>query len=111
MLSVEEEYFRVWGEAGGAGRLQRAFSLYAEMRAMLEYQVRKRHPELSDREVMIKVARRMYLSDTAAQRLLDQMENDSCSTSTSKHVLNESAPSTMGEKPFVIPGESITTGW
>jgi hypothetical protein len=75
MSTVEDEYFRRWGEAGGAGRLQRAFSLYAEMRAMLEFQLRKKNPGLSDRQVAIQAARRMYLSDEATQRLLDQMEN------------------------------------
>jgi hypothetical protein len=78
MLSVEEEYFRVWGEAGGAGRLQRAFSLYAEMRAMLEFQVRKRHPELTEQELPWQVARLMYLSDDVTQRLIQQARKGLC---------------------------------
>jgi hypothetical protein len=78
MLSVEDEYFRVWGEAGGAGRLQRAFSLYAEMRAMLEYQVRKKRPELSEPDIPWEVARLMYLSDERAQRLLEQARAELC---------------------------------
>jgi hypothetical protein len=32
------------------------------MRAMLEFQVRKRHPEISEREILWEVARLMYLS-------------------------------------------------
>ncbi len=78
MSAVEDEYFRVWGEVGGAGRLQRAFSLYAEMRAMLEFQVRKKHPELSDAEIRWEVARQMYLSDDGAQRLIDQARARRC---------------------------------
>ena len=71
MSTVEDEYFRLWGEAGGAGRLQRAFSLYAEMRSMLEFQLRKRHPELTDEELSWQVAKVMYLSDERTQRLLE----------------------------------------
>jgi hypothetical protein len=78
MLSVEEEYFWIWGEAGGAKRLQRAFSLYAEMRAMLEFQVRKRHPELSEQELPWHVARLMYLSDDATQRLIQKARKGLC---------------------------------
>jgi hypothetical protein len=71
MSVVEEEYFRSWGAVGGTARVERAFSLYAEMRAMLEFQVRKRHPELSEKEITWEVARVMYLSDEGTQRLLE----------------------------------------
>jgi hypothetical protein len=78
MLNVEDEYFRIWGEAGGAARLQRAFSLYAEMRAILEFQLRKKHPELSEEELPLLVASVMYLSDNAAQRLIQQARKELC---------------------------------
>ena len=78
MNSVEEEYFRYWCNVGGTSRLQRAFSLYEEMRAMLEFQIRQRHPELTDQEIPWQVARVMYLSDKATQELIDQMEAASC---------------------------------
>jgi hypothetical protein len=78
MKSVEEEYFRLWGTVGGAGRLRRAFSLYAEMRAMLEFQVRKRHPELSENEIAWEVAKIMYFSDDATQRLLEHVRTERC---------------------------------
>ena len=83
MLDVEGEYDRYWRSVGGAARIRRTASLYESFRRILEHQVRKSNTGLSDREVMIKAARRMYLSDKAAQRLLDQMENASCSTSNS----------------------------
>jgi len=67
-----------WGAVGGAARVERAFSLYAEMRAMLEFQVRKRHPELSEKEIAWKVARLMYLSDEGTQRLLEQARAKLC---------------------------------
>ena len=48
------------------------------MRAMLEFQVRKRHPELSEKEIAWEVARLMYLSDEGTQRLLEQARAKLC---------------------------------
>jgi len=95
MLDVEAEYDRYWREVGGMARVQRTASLYETFRQMLEFQVRKNNPDLTDREVTIQAARRMYLSNEATQRLLDQMENASCTMSTSNHASNESARSSM----------------
>lgn len=78
MSIVEDEYFRAWGAVGGAARVERAFSLYSEMRTMLEFQVRKRYPELSDKEVPWEVARLMYLSDEGTQRLLEKARAKLC---------------------------------
>jgi Nucleotidyl transferase AbiEii toxin, Type IV TA system len=39
---------------------------------MIEFQIRREQPGISDREVKRQTAKRMYLSDDAAQRLLDQ---------------------------------------
>ena len=39
-IDVEDAYFQAWGKVGGAGRLRRAFSLYADIRRMLEFQIR-----------------------------------------------------------------------
>jgi len=69
--SIEDAYFQAWGRVGGAGRLRRTFSLYADIRRMIEFQIQKKHPELGECEVQRRTARRMYLSDDAAQRLLD----------------------------------------
>ncbi|MGP0068329.1 MAG: nucleotidyl transferase AbiEii/AbiGii toxin family protein [Isosphaeraceae bacterium] len=71
-LSIEDAYFQAWGKIGGAGRLRRTFSLSAEFWGMIEFQIRKEQPGVSDREVKRLTAKRMYLSDDAAQRLLDQ---------------------------------------
>ncbi len=84
MLDVEAEYDRYWREVGGMARVRRTVSLYESIRAMVEFQVRKQNPELTDRQVTIQPTRRMYLSDEATQRLIDQMENALCTTSTSK---------------------------
>ena len=71
-LSIEDAYFQAWGRVGGAGRLRRTFSLSAEIRRMVEFQIRKKHPELDACEVKRLTAQRMYLSDDAPQQLLDR---------------------------------------
>jgi len=82
MSTVEEVYHRAWGALGGAARLRRTSSLFAEMWRMLEFQVKKEHPGLGDREIRRLTANRMYLSDAFAQLLLglprreDAMEHD-----------------------------------
>jgi hypothetical protein len=93
MSKVEAQYDQYWREAGGMARIQRTASLYASFREMLEFQVRKANPDLSDREVTIRAARRMYLSDEAVQRLLDQMENALCTMNTSEPPSSKSVPS------------------
>src|SRR4051812_46486279 len=70
--TVEDAYFQSWGKVGGVGRLRRTFSLFAEFWRMIEFQIRKEHPGICDREVRRHTAKRMYLSDDAARRLLDR---------------------------------------
>jgi hypothetical protein len=70
--SIEDAYFHAWGRVGGAGRLRRTFSLSAEFWGMMEFQIRKAQPGISDREAMRQTAKRMYFTDDATQRLLDQ---------------------------------------
>lgn len=69
---IETAYFRAWGRVGGAGRLRRTFSLHADIRRMIAHQIRNRHPEFADHEVRRRTAQRMYLSDDAAQQLLER---------------------------------------
>lgn len=90
MSAVEAAYDRYWREAGGMARVRRTASLYASFRRMLEFQVRKKDPELSDLQVAIQAARRMYLSDEATQKLLDQMESALCTMSTSRQESSKS---------------------
>jgi hypothetical protein len=70
---VEDAYFQFWGKAGGVARLRRACSLFSNMREMLELQVRRDKPGLSDHELTRQLAKRLYFSDERAQSLLDQM--------------------------------------
>ncbi len=70
--NIEAAYFRAWGEVGGAGRLRHTFSLHDDIRRMLALQIRTRHPELADLPVRRRTAQRMYLSDEAAQHVLER---------------------------------------
>jgi hypothetical protein len=70
-IDIEEVYFQAWGKIGGVGRLRRTFSLYSEIRSMLELQVRKQYPGIGEGEIQRRTAQRMYLADDDAQRLLD----------------------------------------
>jgi hypothetical protein len=71
-LSIEDAYFEVWGRIGGASRLRRTFSLSAEFWDMIKVRIRKDVPGISDREARRRTAKRVYLMDDAARRLLDQ---------------------------------------
>jgi hypothetical protein len=71
---IEEVYFQAWGKAGGSGRVRRAFSMFGFMRQMYELQVKRQQPGLSGGELTWQTAKRMYSSDSAAQKLLDRMD-------------------------------------
>src|SRR5580704_2307609 len=71
MATVEEAYHQAWGKAGGVGRLRRSFALHTETRRMIEHQIKSKQPGLSERDLAVQVSRRMYMSDAAAQLLLD----------------------------------------
>ena len=71
--TVEDGYHQYWGKVGGVGRLRRTFSLFAEFWEMLEFQIRNTNQEIRGYELKRLVARRMYTSDAAAQRLLDRV--------------------------------------
>ena len=70
-IDVEEAYFQAWGKVGGVGRLRRAFSLHSSIRSMLELQVRRKYPGLTDSEIRRRTAQRMYFADDATLGLLD----------------------------------------
>lgn len=73
---VEQEYRRLWGNVGGAGRLRRTVSLHTDIRRMIEHQIKSNQPGLGNRDLAIEVARRMYMSDAGAQRLLDDAKGE-----------------------------------
>jgi len=74
MSLVERRYNKALDAMTAQQRLERAFGLYDAIRQMLEMSVRRDHPHLSEREVALRVARIMYVSDARAQQLLDRLE-------------------------------------
>jgi hypothetical protein len=71
---IEEAYFQAWGKAGGSGRVRRAFSMSAEIWRMVAFRIRQEHSGISDEEITWRAAKRMYFSDSGAQRLLDSFK-------------------------------------
>ena len=60
--SIEDAYFQAWGKVGGAAGPPSLLAL-ADIRRMLEFQIRKKHPELGEDEIQRRTAKRMYFSD------------------------------------------------
>ncbi len=71
MTTIEKLYSTALDEQTGQERVLRAFALYDDVCRSLSHQVRLAEPSLSDREVRLRVARVMYLTDPRTQALLD----------------------------------------
>lgn len=72
----EKVYLEAIHQMGGTGRVARACGMYHEMHAMLSHRISCQYPNLTERQVRIKVAERMYLSDSQALQLLKQAASD-----------------------------------
>ena len=70
---VEKAYRKGLTEMGPQARVMRTCSLYTSVKNMLAHQIRSENKNISDFELKIQVARRMYLSDPKAQALLNQL--------------------------------------
>jgi hypothetical protein len=55
-------------------KFDRALRLNAEVHAMVEFQIRQKHPELDKRALQFAVARRFYWSEPKVLQMLDEME-------------------------------------
>jgi hypothetical protein len=55
-------------------KMRRVDELLSFTRRMLAHQIKADAPDLSDNQVRIAVARRLYMSDPDAQKLLDMAE-------------------------------------
>ena len=73
MSAVDLRYESLVDRMTGGERMERTAALYHDIREMLARQVLAESPELSPREVRIRVAKIMYLSDEKAQALLQRM--------------------------------------
>lgn len=68
---VDEEYMRRLEARGPMFGVQQSARVLQDMIRMLDLQVSREQPGLSDRERRIETARRLYFGDVGAQRLLD----------------------------------------
>ena len=80
METVQEHYERLWKEKSGLERVQRSLSLWQTMYNSLANQIQKAEPDLTERQLRIKVFRRFYASDKNAQKLLDMAWDESFKT-------------------------------
>ncbi len=72
MRDVEDYYRDAIARLTVEERFQRVCSLFASMQRMLALQIRQEAPSLSDWEIKWRVAKRMYLTDPGAQKLLEE---------------------------------------
>ncbi|MGH7132499.1 MAG: hypothetical protein ACREJO_11190 [Phycisphaerales bacterium] len=73
MTEADRAYFDHWAKATSAQRLERASQLAAEVREMVTFQIRRESPGLSEREVWLKMLRRIYGDDPRNMELLRQV--------------------------------------
>ena len=59
-----------------AERFNAMLRLNAEVHAMVELQIRKKHPELNKRALQFAVARRYYWNEPKVLQMLDDMEKN-----------------------------------
>jgi hypothetical protein len=71
---VDRTYKEAIERMTGTERLRRTLALHSGIREMLIRHERTALPDLTDRQVAVRVARRMYLSDPRVQRMLDRIE-------------------------------------
>jgi len=74
MNSIEAFYVQKMHELGPKERVRRTFSMYVAAQKMLERRIREEVGDLSDREIKLLVARRMYQNDKITQKLLDKAD-------------------------------------
>ena len=67
----DDEYYRRLDERGPAFGVELCARMLQDVVAMLNLQVQRECPDLSERERRIETARRLYFGDEATQRLLD----------------------------------------
>jgi hypothetical protein len=73
----QEYYENRLREMSGTEKTTRSLTLFKMMYETLANQISKAEPELTERQVRIKVFRRFYASDKNAQELLDIAWNES----------------------------------
>jgi hypothetical protein len=72
--TVEEIYWDHIRAMSPEERYQKAMRLNANVRAMVEMQIRERQPEIDDRALKFAVARRYYWNEPKVLQMLDEAE-------------------------------------
>ncbi|MCB0308064.1 MAG: hypothetical protein KDD48_01720 [Bdellovibrionales bacterium] len=73
--NIDSVYNEIWSDQRPEKRLLRTCVLFQEVHDMLSHRIRKEFSNASSVEIKIKVARRLYLMDTAVQNLLNKAAN------------------------------------
>jgi hypothetical protein len=72
---VDRAYFEGIFKMSGTERVVRSCSLFDSIKRMLSHQIHLKHPDLSERELRIRVAERMYCAEPETLKLLKKMRH------------------------------------
>jgi hypothetical protein len=72
--TIEKKYWELVRAMSPAEKYRKTLSLNASVRAMVEFQIREKRPDISDRDMQFAVARRRYWSEPKVLQMLDEME-------------------------------------
>lgn len=74
-MTTEEYYAERLRQMTGQEKVKRICELWDFSYQMLAHQIKAAEPKLTERQLRIRIARQMYMSDNNAQKLLDMAEN------------------------------------
>ena len=72
--TIEKMYWDHVRAMSPAERMRKTSRLNANVRAMVETQIREQQPEIDDRSLKFAVARRRYWDEPKVLKMLDEME-------------------------------------
>ena len=72
---VDRLYYERVFKMSGTERVVRSCSLFDFAKRMLAHQIFLKNPDLSEREIRIRVAERMYCAEPEVLKLLDRMRH------------------------------------
>jgi hypothetical protein len=74
--TVEEFYWDRVREMSPAEKMRKAARMNAEVRGMVEFQIRQKNPEMDERSLKFAVARRYYWNEPKIIAMLDDAEKN-----------------------------------
>lgn len=72
MSDIDQQYIAELQSWSGTQKLERVASLYESTKEMLSLQILKEQPSISENELRLKIAERLYASDKEIHQLLKQ---------------------------------------